>query len=304
MRQISWSVCLALILSPATLLFGGQSDVTKPPPVEFTPVFVSEFNSYVNGNGQPETVEPVEGVIVVDVREWYDKNGQVPKGLVGILIHQFTDQEFRYYDLTISQDAEVGPGYISFTNKGIIIPDIVADAFGPARTDSYLWISNGTYRLTFKIQDHLDTYALAMSDSTLELEPIDTLRTRPSHRLLWRARPNTFAVYCETNDSTPDICQEFIDSLEIAFDLREFTYPDSGVTTYELASYGNSRANPARFFRYEKEGDFERIAELFRSFVRTRVKDLDGSRIWLRHWKGEEIMSWVSRRESSNPLTW
>lgn len=166
-----------------------------PTKTEPTPVFFREVNSTSYGfPGTPFYVSPLDSVIVVAVWEEVFSGDQLPETWVGICVGQYTDRTYSNFNLYIQQDVEVGPGSIVFVHHGIYAPGWLQPAFGPARTRTYLGAPIGEYALEFRYLGQTDEYRMTVTDSTIELLPIDTSHTRRYRSLYWRAHPNSPGV--------------------------------------------------------------------------------------------------------------
>jgi len=270
---------------------GGESN-TGPGTQAPVPIYLAKAD-WVNDTVLygVHTIIHCDSAVAISIAEGYYLNQQKMKPT--IYVGQVTDEIYSGYNFLILNTVETNPGAVRFSNEGIVIPGIVKDALGPACSRSYFIAPNGSYEFTFTKGDSSDIYMVGINDSSITIAPQTEYITHPTHRVYWRYRPNSFALYCGTLAETSYLCDDIVDSLVAHLDLKEFYYPDSGMAAYARTSMGHYYDAPARFFLYHRESDFSDAGRILEKFVKARQSELYGVGIWIVNWQQEKYMSWL-----------
>ena len=168
---------------------------------------------------------------------------------------------------------------------------ISPDALGPALNRTYFSVPEGRYKLVFNIDGVSDVYRMKVTTEYISIKPmLFNSLTRPTSLLFWRFRPNTFALFCGTPDSTSYLCDEIMDSLLAHLDIEEFTFPDTGVVGYGRTSYQYNASG--RFFSYKDEADFHQAGQILTDFVHAHQAEFHKVGMWIINWRQESYLSW------------
>lgn len=200
-------------------------------------------------------------------------------------IGQATDEIFGWYNLRILNNVQTSPGKIQFVDEGILLPKTAMFAFGAANARSSFEMPHGTYTIEFIKGDSTDSYQVNVDELTIRITPEAGSFTHMAHRVFWRKRRNSFALYCGTTTEKSYLCDDIADSLSANVELEEFFYPDSGAIGYSRGLNGYWYTPPARYFLYGDEADFLKAESVLVAFNATFVGGLQGIRISLYNWR-------------------
>lgn len=297
------SKALVLELTIMTLLFvnlslrsGNEPKVAfRSGNVPATPTHVAE-TGYINDtiNTGIDTVFWYDSTVLISISEGYQSNAWPSDPLISI--GQSTDMIYGGYNLSIINAVKTWPGNIRFTNKGILYPNAVLDALGPANANSHFEMPNGEYEFTFVKGNLSDRYQVVIDNLSITIIPRNGLFTHSAHSVYWRRRQNSFALFCGSLVETSYLCDAIVDSLHVYLDLEEFFYPDTGIVGYGRSTMGHRYNAPARYFTYKDESDFKQTGVILEKFTKAQRDELHGVGISIVNWRQEKHMSWMMIR--------
>lgn len=257
------------------------------------PVLLEHGNPNSYHNEGLDTILEIDSIVVIHLGEGHVWDGYEVHSDPVIKLHQYTDHEYVWYNLSILSWVGIGSSSLTFAHRGIKVPSIKANAFGPANSVSLFDMPNGQYNLYLRDRELTDHYTIEINDSLIILTPIDTNYTRPAHRLFWRYKPNSFALLCGTNTTNTHLCDEFVNYLKERLSVAEFWYSDQGAIPFPRAPMGHYYDALTRFFTFQHAEDFEKAGEILGEFTRSKLVGETGVSIWLWSWKNEKKMSWM-----------
>jgi hypothetical protein len=293
-----WSMKrIVILLAVALVAVVGAGCSLDEPALEGEPSVHAVLLEEVNPAGfpalDPYVLLPLDSVIAVSVSEWQDVDDELDDRYVGVYVGQYTDRIYPACNFSIIQNVEVGEQAVVFHHIAIDEPFMQATALGPAFTGTYLGFLEGRHVLEFRYEDRIDTHLLTVTDSTLELNPLDTSYTRPDHRLYWRARPQSFVFLCGTLTEDSCLCSDFMEALQAEIELTEYFISDTGVSAYPRQSMGHYYDAPGRFFVYESEEDYLKAGAVLEAFTHDVIAGRSGTGMSLENWQGLKFRSWL-----------
>ena len=237
----------------------------------------------------PSPNAPIEGKIIFEVHEGHEEYNCEPS----IMLSMATEKIYPCCNNRIVFDISLRENNISVQLLGIHIPDNCLTALGRARSEKFLNIHEGVYRLNFLYEFFMDEYLLIVTDSSIEVIKKKYQFTVPEFEVFWRYPPNSFVYLCGTKTETSWICQDFLNTLLIEIDLQEFQFPDYGEICYSRSSMGHYYDMPARYFLYDREEDFDRAGEILEEYTKSVIVNYSGVSVWLTNWKDKAYGSWL-----------
>jgi hypothetical protein len=237
------------------------------------------------------TTEPVDGRVQIRIYEGFSTYGE--EGNPEILLAMRTEEIYGCCNFSILADVEKAPGKVTVTLQGIFRPEICLTALGPATLIRSLPLETGTYRLVVRNGDVEDWHTLEVSDASIRLTEGSTFTSVVSTTLFWRVPPRSFAYLCGTTVEDAWIYQDFLDSLLAIPSVREFRFPASGEIPYPTSSSGYWQNQPARYFTYANEADFDSAGTRLVRYTREVIRDKQGIGLELLNWRNVSFMSWV-----------
>lgn len=245
------------------------------------------FGPSSNGKGRIVSYDSTYSFAIEE--DYTALNGQMTPRLS---ISQKTDVEFPNCNYRIVNTIFAYPGLIRFTYHGILIPEVVLPAFGPASTVDYFEMENGVYSVIFSRGRQYDEYEVTIDDTSIAVSPQSGAFTHSEHAFYWRYRLKSFALFCGTMVETSYLCDDIVDSLNAYIDLEEFFYPDNGVVAYGRSSDGHYNDAPARYFYYNSESDFHKAGVILEQFTLSRQEEFGGVGIRIINWLQDSHLSW------------
>jgi hypothetical protein len=233
----------------------------------------------------------VDGRVIVGLFEGYAVSGgpSEPK----ILLTMRTERIYGCCNFSILADVETGPRIITVTLQGIYEPEICLTALGPATYQTILPLSLGTYQLVMINGGACDKHTVEVTASSIRLTPGTSTVSSVLTPLSWRIPVRSFAYVCGTTVETAWIYNDFRDSLLKISSLREFSFPDSGQIPYPTSSSGHWQDNPAKYFTYATEADYDSAGALLKRYTHQVIGNKQGIGIYLTNWRNIQFMSWV-----------
>lgn len=210
-----------------------------------------------------------------------------------IVLSMATEEWYSCSNFSIVSEISQVESTITVNLLGIYMPEICLPAFGQATSRKFLNITPGVYSLNFIHGFFMDMYRLIVTDSSIEVNKILKLFTRPEFELYWRYPPNSFVYLCGTTTETSWICDDFLFRLLSETELEEFQFPDYGEICYPRSSMGHYYDMPAKYFIYNKEEDFDKGGEILESYTQSVIVHYSGVGISLKNWKGRFYYSWL-----------
>jgi len=189
-------------------------------------------------------------------------------------------------------DAHSGGGVISVDFVGVIVPDMQTGDIWYTTWEADLRLPPGQYALQLSHGGKPDRYRLAVDDEYIRVRADGPIHfVRPSFTDFFRYPERSFACY--GTGATTDSCTAFVERIAREFNLVGFHLPpeqDGLVTCYERGPNRiamNARALMVpKFFRYEKEEDFEAIRTAAHALTdRMRRQDPTFS-LYVENWLG------------------
>ncbi len=235
-------------------------------------------------------LKPIEGNITFGIQEGYQVHDAISKP--SIMLSMVTEKIYPCFNWSIISRIRVKNNEISIDFLGIYLPEVCATAVGPAKSTSFVDISEGEYLLYLSYKDITDRYVLILTDSSIEITEDTSQFTKPKLKLFWRYPANSFAYLCGTTTETSWICEDLLDTLLSEINLEEFQFPDSGEIPYPCSSMGHYYDMPAKYFFYEKDEDFDKAGEILKSYTQNVIKQRLGIGISLISWKNKRYLSW------------
>ena len=239
---------------------------------------------------------PIDGRVKVSIFEGFPMNGQ--PGDPTIILAMQTEQTYGCINFSILADVDSKPGIITVTIRGIHKPEICLTAFGPATYRNTLPLSPGAYQLLVRNGSASDRHTLEVTGTSIRMTAGTSTVSIVSSTLSWRIPVRSFAYLCGTTVETAWMCESFRDSLLRIPSLREFTFPDSGDAPYPAASTGYWHNDPAKYFSYVTEADYDSAGAMLKRYTRQVIGDRQGIGLSLVNWRNIPFMSWVF---SQNP---
>ena len=239
-----------------------------------------------------QNLEPLEGKVWFSVDEAYDP--PYDSGYPQITLSLSTDKVYPDIQRTIAADVRaVGP-LVSVDIRGIQCPDVLFQTPGPARSNWPLCIGDGQYLCQLSYGWDSDWCSLTITDSYVRTSLIEGSFSDSPSDLCWRHPVNSFAYICGTTVEDTWVYDDFLDSLRSRVSLTEFSFPDSGEIPYPRSSAGHYRDMPARYFRYQKDSDFQEAGRVLEEYSKNVLRQRMGVGIMLVDWKNRRHTSWES----------
>jgi hypothetical protein len=234
---------------------------------------------------------PIDGRVKISVFEGYPLSGQPGEPMM--LLSLQTERIYGCFNFSILADLDVQPGVITVRLKGIFEPEICLTALGPATCTKTLPLSPGTYKLVVINGSAYDNHTLEVTATSIRLRSGSSLVSVVSSPLVWRIPVRSFAYACGTTVQTAWMCQSFKDSLlKIPF-IGEFTFPDSGKIPYPTAADGYWHNEPAKYFLYATEADYDSAGAMLKRYTQQVIGNTQGIGLYLVNWRNTSFMSWV-----------
>lgn len=240
----------------------------------------------------PGTTSPIEGRVFFSVYEGFASYDREQEPVV--LLKMLTEKIYGCCNFAIVADVKVLPGMISVDLQGINKPPVCLTALGPASYDHQIDVAPGTYALVIKSNQGTDIHALVVTSDYIQVRPGSSLVSSPQATLVWRVPERSFAYICGTTIETAWMCSDFADSLMTLPGLSEFDFPDSGFIPYwPPNSDGYWHNEPARYFKYYAEADFDSAGALLTRYKRDIIQDQQGIGLSLINWRNKWYRSWM-----------
>jgi hypothetical protein len=234
---------------------------------------------------------PIDGRVKISVFEGYLQYGQPGEPIMFLFLQ--TERSYGCFNFSILADVDVQPGVITVRLKGIFEPEICLTALGPATCTKPLALSPGTYQLVVLNGSAYDKHTLELTATSIRLRSGGSLVSVVSSPLVWRIPVRSFAYVCGTTVETAWMCQSFRDSLlKIPF-IGEFTFPDSGKIPYPTSADGYWHTEPAKYFLYAAEADYDSAGAMLKRYTRQVIGNTQGIGLSLVNWRNISFMSWV-----------
>ena len=235
---------------------------------------------------------PVEGKVlfsVMEIHRSYDCNCAPD-----ITLTMKTEKVYGNPCYQIKTEMFSSGGQIDLKILGIKAPEgLCADVLGPATVTKVLDLPEGTYALNLCYNYAVDRYHLIVNADSLQVVSTVPSFSQPEFTVFWRFPPNSFAYLCGTMTETSWICDDFLSRLLKEVDLEEIHFPDYGEIPYPRSSQGHHYNAPARYFKYDKEEDFDRAGELLKSYAESVTANYQGVGLSLTNWEGRFFYSWL-----------
>lgn len=233
-----------------------------------------------------------EGPVIFRISEAYESYGTEQDPVLYLTMQ--TEKIYGCCNFSIAADIDFTPDVITVSLREVIKPEICLTALGPALFREPFPVPPGTYTFTVRTADSTDTHTLVITDSSVVIRPGSTGISRPDTTLLWRFPRRSFAAVLGTTTETAWMCEAFIDSLKGLPALREFHFPDSGLIPYPTVSSGYWHNEPARYFTYSSEANFDTAGAVLSRFSRSVIGTQQGIGFFLVNWRNKWYRSWMS----------
>jgi len=237
-------------------------------------------------------MEPLEGGVAFGVAENYDT--PCDSGYPRIMLSLTTDKIYPDRPRTLAADVRAIGSLVAVDFRGIQCPNVLFDVPGPATSDWPLNLDDGAYLCQLTYGWDSDWYALKVTDSYLRVSVVEGSFTQTAPDLYWRHPVNSFAYVCGTTDEDTWVYYDFLDSLTSRISLTEFQFTDSGIIPYPRSSNGHYRDMPAKYFRYQKDSDFQEAGRILEEYSRNVLGQRMGDGIMLIDWKNRRHYRWES----------
>jgi hypothetical protein len=199
-----------------------------------------------------------------------------------------TEKIYGCYNFVIVADLDTLPGRVIVTLRGLDRSDACEETMGPATFHRVLRLSAGTYTLVIRTSSTSDSHTLVLDDSAIRVLPGDSTISKPVSTLNWKFPAHSFVSVCGTTTDKSWLCQAFRDSLRQVSSIHEFTFPDSGAIPYPTESTGYWYNEPAHYFFYDTEADFDSAGAILKRFVSHFVRDQQGIALYLLNWRNKQ----------------
>lgn len=254
-------------------------------------VLLSACKPFSPDEKEPDrTGMPIEGSILFSLREGYAKIGEVADP--EIILSMATQSIYGCCNYSIVARTCFDGATFEVNLQGIYIPDICLTALGPATFRRPVNLPTGTFEFIISSADTIDRYEVTITETSISLQAIETRFTIPRSTLVWRYPENSFACVCGTMEETAWICGDFADSLLAMPNLQSFVFPDSGTVPYPTESSGHWHDDPARYYLYENESDYDAAGELLRRYSLETIAQYSGVTIYLVNYRNKWFRSW------------
>jgi len=238
------------------------------------------------------TTSPIDGRVSFSIYEGFAgyRTEQDPV----VLLTMLTEKIYPCYNFSIVADVNVRPGLITIDLQHVLEPAVCLTALGPATVEKQLNIPAGTYALFIKSHQGTDMHALEVTSTYFQIRAGTSTVSTPQASLVWRVPERSFAFICGTTSETGWICADFADSLTALPGLTEFSFPDSGyVPFWPPSSDGYWHNEPARYFKYNSEADYDLAGAMLARYKRDVIRDQQGLGLWLVNWHNKKYQSWM-----------
>ncbi len=236
-------------------------------------------------------MSPISGKVAIKVFEGPEHYEEA--GVPSVLLEMHTEQIYPCMNFTIIGDVSTGQGLISVMLRGVYEPELCLTAFGPATYRRALPIGPGVYQLVVYNGFTSDRHTLEVTNSLIRIVPGTSAVSTIPARLSWRIPVCSFAYVCGTTTETGWMCEDFADSLLKIPGLREFSFPDSGEIPYPSVSSGTWHTEPARYFLYATEADYDSAGALLGRYTHAVIGDRQGILLYLLNWRNVWYRSWM-----------
>ena len=228
---------------------------------------------------------PLQGKILFGVME--SQRSSDCNCVPDITLVMKTEQIYGCLNFQIKTDMSRSGGQIDLKILGIKSPEgYCLTALGPATARQVLDLPAGTYALNLYYNYAVDRYHLIINADSLQVVSTVSFFSQPEFTVFWRFPPNSFVYLCGTMTETSWICDDFLARLLGEVDLEEFNFPDYGEIPYPRYSEGYYYNAPGRYFKYDREEDFDRAGDLLKSYAASITVNYQGVGISLANWKG------------------
>ena len=255
-------------------------------------IFIFLVSAFLTTRCSISDLLPLQGKILFGVME--SQRSSDCNCVPDITLVMKTEQTYGCLNFQIKTEILRLGGQIDLKILGIKPPEgYCLTALGPATARHVLDLPAGTYALNLYYNYAVDRYHLIINADSLQIVSTVSFFSQPEFTVFWRFPPNSFVYLCGTMTETSWICDDFLARLLREVDLEEFNFPDYGEIPYPRSSEGHYYDAPARYFKYDREEDFDRAGEFLRSYAESITVNYQGVGISLANWKGRFFYSWI-----------
>lgn len=166
---------------------------------------------------------------------------------------------------------------------------------GSAKFQSMLDVPEGDYELEIITADDTDQFALSISDSMIQLVPVEASFVSAMTAKLYRYPKMSFFYTCRTTPELAWMCEAFAARLESNLTLEQHFFSDSSAWwPYPRGLAGGSNyIYQARYYRYLKRADYESIGALMKQFNESAITESTYATLIITNWRWEYFYSWL-----------
>ncbi len=239
-----------------------------------------------------KSIQPLDSKIDFAVVESYPNYDKPSKPLIYLMMK--TEKYYPCMNYYLVTDFQKRGNEITVDVLGIGLDNICLTAFGPAGASIELDNLKGAYKLSFvnRPNNFTDSYNLIINDSLIMVDGKESKNTKPLYNFYWRHPENSFAYICNMQTAEDSLlCERFIDTLKSVINLKEFTFPAIGVNPYIGFEPPYNPETGMRYFRYNTEGDFDKIETIMKSFKQNYFPGNEGINLTIINWLNKKIES-------------
>lgn len=237
------------------------------------------------------TTEPLDSNLLFNVSESF--NDYSEDIFPSIYLNLSSEKIYGCMNNSINSMLNSNGNIISIDVIGIVVPDVCLTALGPATKRFKLDLREGEYQIIFNVNGKQNQFSLNITKDLIEVKEIKSSAVFCSINKTARFPEKSMAYLCGTTVDMKFIEEDFLDTLKSVIELTEITFPADCQIPFPDSSSGYWHNNPAKYFIYKSESDFDKIKEVLSLYKQNHFAGIDGIGISFYNWRNKYIYSWT-----------
>jgi hypothetical protein len=204
-----------------------------------------------------------------------------------------TESIYPCCNFMIDAEVRILSNRINIILRRVVRPTICLTSIGPASFIKELPLNPGTYALIIGTSNKSDTHELLVTDTSLVVIVGTSSLSIPKTTVAWKIPQKSFAFVGGTTIETAWMFHDFVDSIKAVPSIREFSFPVTGSVPYPTTSSGHWHDEPARYFLYNDESNFDSAGALLVRFTKRVIGNQQGIGFYLTNWWNKKYLSWM-----------
>ncbi len=234
--------------------------------------------------------QPLRSGVVFALTDGYDLNGTAQGEPVPYLSIR-TERQYGCMNYPLLTTVHRSGSTTTLDIEGVRMGGECLTMVGPALFRTALPLPAGRSTLVLRAAGTEDTYAVSVSDSTIEVSPAAGTVSRTEVPRSWRVPRNTFAARCDLSvariGNPVARCAAFHDSLAVLAGIDRFVFGSAATPPSPPFDTGSAAVHTA-VYRYAADavlGDADAL-------LRRMVRNDSGFYLSVRTWRNERRLSW------------